>query len=340
MSAGLDIVSIGMATAVGLDAPSACAAMRARLDGFQQTGFRYIGDEFVIGAPVPMPREWLGEKRLAHLAAAAMTEALGDYSLSSGDLAVLLCLAEEDRPGKPIRHAATFVSALSNIVGFDVSRAGTIVAHGGPSGHVAVERAAAILKEGSASHALIVGVDSYLTASAVAHYLAKRRILTSDNPNGFIPGEAAAAILCRRTVGGQLTLKGLGLARERAAIYNPENMPLRGDAMTAAYDMALSQSGIAMNNIGYRISDLIGEQFWFKQVALANLRLSRGPREFIDLWSPGESLGNVGAAVVPLMIGMAWNAARKGYSFGASILVDASNDAGLCGAAVLVARAA
>jgi 3-oxoacyl-[acyl-carrier-protein] synthase I len=33
----IDIVSIGMVTAVGLDAPSACAAMRARLDGFQET---------------------------------------------------------------------------------------------------------------------------------------------------------------------------------------------------------------------------------------------------------------------------------------------------------------
>ena len=45
---------------------------------------------------------------------------------------------------------------------------------------------------------MICGVDSYLTALTIAHYLAERRLLTPDNPNGFIPGEAAAAILCAR----------------------------------------------------------------------------------------------------------------------------------------------
>ncbi|TIS83570.1 MAG: 3-oxoacyl-ACP synthase, partial [Mesorhizobium sp.] len=84
----------------------------------------------------------------------------------------------------------------------------------------------------------------------------------------------------------------------------------------------------------------IGEQYWFKQSALASLRLLRGRHDFQDIWSPGESLGNVGAAVVPLMIGMAWTAARKGYAAGNPVLIEASNDAGACGAAILAARAA
>ena len=76
MTARLDIVSIGMVTAVGLDAPSACAAMRARLDGFQETRFLGPGGEWLVGAPVPLPRNWIGEKRLAHLAAAAICRGL------------------------------------------------------------------------------------------------------------------------------------------------------------------------------------------------------------------------------------------------------------------------
>ena len=69
---------------------------------------------------------------------------------------------------------------------------------------------------------MICGVDSYLTTLTIAHYLAERRLLTPDNPNGFIPGEAAAAILCARPGRGPLRLLGLGLAREPAYIYNPE----------------------------------------------------------------------------------------------------------------------
>ncbi|TIT84827.1 MAG: 3-oxoacyl-ACP synthase, partial [Mesorhizobium sp.] len=52
MSASLDIESIGMVTAVGLDAPSSCAAMRARLDGFQETQFIGAKATALIGAPV------------------------------------------------------------------------------------------------------------------------------------------------------------------------------------------------------------------------------------------------------------------------------------------------
>ena len=76
MTALLDILSVGMVTAVGLDAPSSCAAMRARLDGFQETRFSIGGGNWLIGAPVPLPRNWIGEKRLAHLAAGAIVEAL------------------------------------------------------------------------------------------------------------------------------------------------------------------------------------------------------------------------------------------------------------------------
>ena len=55
MTAQLNIVSIGMVTAVGLDAPSACAAMRARLDGFQETRFIGPGGDWLIGARSPSP---------------------------------------------------------------------------------------------------------------------------------------------------------------------------------------------------------------------------------------------------------------------------------------------
>ena len=70
-------------------------------------------------------------------------------------------------------------------------------------------------------------------------------------------------------------MTGLGLTRELAAIYNKEDLPLRGDGMTAAYRAALDQTGIEMNGLGYRISDLVGEQYWFRQTALASLRLVR-----------------------------------------------------------------
>ncbi|TDW32684.1 3-oxoacyl-[acyl-carrier-protein] synthase-1 [Rhizobium azibense] len=334
MNTPIDIVSIGMVTAVGLDAPSTCAAMRAKLDGFQETRFVGSGGEWVIGAPVPLPRNWIGEKRLAHLAAGAICEAFEAVPDARGQAALILCLAEHDRPGRPVHDDADLLRRIAEIVAVEPHARSRIVAYGRPSGHVALDQARRLIVSGEAPYVMIAGVDTYLTSPAIGHYVSQKRILTPDNPNGFIPGEAAAAVLCAQTGNSSLRLYGLGLTRERASIYNAEDLPLRGDGMTNAYSLALGEAGIEMNRLGYRISDLIGEQYWFKQTALASLRLLRGRHGFQDLWSPAESLGNIGAASVPMMVGMAWTAARKGYAAGTPVLIEAANDAGACGAAL------
>ncbi len=340
MTGGLDIIGVGMVTAVGLDAPSACAAMRAKLDGFVETRFIGSRDGWLTGAPVPLPRQWIGERRLAHLAAGAIGEAFDHHPPARGEAALILCLAEEERPGRPVRDASGLSATISEILEIAPRQRTRLVAHGRPSGHVALDQARRMLAAGEAAYVMIAGVDSYLGTLAIAHYLAEKRLLTPENPNGFIPGEAAAAILCAPAGAGSLGLSGLGLAREAAAIYNKEDRPLRGDGMTAAYRAAFDEAGMEMNRLGYRVADLVGEQYWFKQTALASLRLLRGRHDFQDLWSPAESLGNVGAAVGPLMVGMAWTAARKRYAAGDPVLVEASSDSGACGAAIFQARAA
>ncbi|MER8373596.1 3-oxoacyl-ACP synthase [Mesorhizobium sp. M1406] len=340
MNAAIDIASIGMVTAIGLDAPSACAAMRARLDGFQETRFVGSGTDLLIGAPVPLPRSWIGEKRMAHLAAGAICEAFESIPQARGQTALILCLAEKDRPGNPTGDSARLLRSIAEIVEIEPRMHSRVVAHGRPSGHVALAQARRMIVSGEVPYVMIAGVDSYLTAPAIAYYLGENRLLTADNPNGFIPGEAASAILCTQSQRGGLRLFGLGLSSEQASIYNVKDLPLRGDGMTSAYSMAFKETDIEMNRLGYRIADLIGEQYWFKQTALASLRLLRGRHDFQDLWSPGESLGNIGAAAVPLMIGMAFTAARKGYAAGTPVLIEASNDAGACGAAILAVRAA
>ncbi len=334
MTLELDVLSIGMVTAVGLDAPSACAAMRARLDGFQETPVHIPGGEWLIGAPVPVPRWWVGEKRLAHLAAAAICEALEAAPGAREQAALILCLAEADRPGRVSQDAARLAGRIAEIAEVRSGHRTRIVAHGRPSGHVALDQARRMLAEGACPYVMICGVDSYLSTVTVDHFMAESRLLVPDSPNGFIPGEAAAAILCGPPGSGALRLVGLGLAREPAYISTEDDLPRRGEGMTSAYRAALDETGIKLAQVGYCISDLIGEHYFFKQPALAQIRLIRERKEFQDQWSPAESLGNVGAAVVPLMVGQAMMAAEKGYGAGNPVLIEASGDTGACGAAV------
>ena len=339
MTGYLHIRASGMVTSVGLDAASACAAMRARLDGFCETRFIGPGGDWLIGAPVPLPRNWIGQARMARLLAGAIVEIFRKVPEVEGNAAFILCLAEEARPGRPVRDAAALIAEVVSIIGLAPDTRMQVVAHGRPSGFVALYRARKLMAEGVAN-IIIAGVDSYLTTVSIAHYLAEQRILCPENANGFIPGEAAAAVLC--TAGqGPLALTGLGLAREEAFIYNGlgeekgEHQPLRGDGMTTAYRQAMDEANVDLAHVEYRISDLIGESYWFKQAALAHMRLERGRKEFQDIWSPGENVGNVGAAEVPLMLGMALAAAQKTYAPGSPVLIEASGDDGACGAVIL-----
>jgi 3-oxoacyl-[acyl-carrier-protein] synthase I len=335
MKPQLDIVSVGMVTAVGLDAPSSCAAMRARLDGFQETRFILPGGNQLIGAPVQLPRDWVGEKRLAHMAAAAICEAVDSVPEARENTALILCIAEESRSGRLAPNASRLAVRIADITGFTSPHEVRLVAHGRPSGHIALDQARRLIADRNCPFVMICGVDSYLTTLTVNHYLKERRLLTSDNPNGFIPGEAAAAILCARPgSGGPLHLGGLGLAREFAHIYNKDDLPFRADGMTSAYQAAFAEAGCQHSDIVLKIGDLPGESFWFRQTALAMVRTQREATDVQPIWAIAAALGNVGAAVVPLMLGWASDASRKGYAPRGPILVEASSDDGAIGALV------
>lgn len=334
----LRVAAAGMVTAVGLDAPSSCAALRARIDGFAETRFAGPGGEWLRGAPVPLPRQWIGEKRLAHLAAGALLECLKQADNPSR-VEVILCLPEEDRPGRAIADAGAFLRAVETILELDRPLRSRAIAHGRPSGVVALQTAQRILAKRPEAEVIILGVDSYLTGRAIQFYLSQRRLLTADNPEGFLPGEAAAAILCRAG-GPGMTVGGIGLAREEAHFLNGLDedgfhLPLRGEGMAAAYKAALEQAGIGLHEIGIKIGDLIGESYWFKQSELASLKTQRERSPSRPIWPIAAALGNVGAAVVPVMLGWAMAAVRKDYVLGKPLLIEASSDDGACGAAVV-----
>ncbi|MFO1120396.1 MAG: hypothetical protein U1E38_10005, partial [Rhodospirillales bacterium] len=111
----------------------------------------------------------------------------------------------------------------------------------------------------------------------------------------------------------------------------------RGEALASAYRDALADARIGLHDIDYRIVDCTGEQYWFKEAAFAFARLMRVRREYQDVWTPADCLGEVGAAATPSMIGIAWYAACKNYAPGPLVLIQASSDDG-CRAAIIMTR--
>ena len=68
----------------------------------------------------------------------------------------------------------------------------------------------------------------------------------------------------------QLVLMGLGFGVEKATIESEE--PLRGDGLMQAIKGSLSDAGVDMSWLDFRIADVSGEQYWFKEASLAVTR--------------------------------------------------------------------
>ena len=85
----------------------------------------------------------------------------------------------------------------------------------------------------------------------------------------------------------------------------------------------------------YRISDLNGEPERFKEASLGLTRAMRVKKETFELWSPAESIGEVGAASVPIALALAREATRMGLAPGPGLLCHFSGDGAERGAVIL-----
>ena len=320
------VLACGMTTAIGLDAPSSCAALRARLDRFAETRFISRDGVWITGAEVPLQTPWRGLARHVHLLVGPIRECLAWANAAPDEIPFFLCVAEPERAGR--------VDGLNDRLGVELQReldcgfhpASEVLAYGPVGGTVALDQARQLIASGTAPAAIVAGVDSLLTAGTLRAYDRNNRLLTEANSDGFIAGEAGAALLVGPAERNALTLLGIGYGVEAATLDSGE--PLRADGLTMAMRGALTAAGLEFEQIDYRIGDLSGEHYYFKEAVLAKTRLLRGPRDVQELWHPTDGFGYTGAAAIPLMLGVSLTAGREGYAPGPIVLAQAANDDG------------
>jgi 3-oxoacyl-[acyl-carrier-protein] synthase I len=332
------ILGCGMMTGVGLTAEASCAAIRCAIDNFQETRFIASGGEWIIGSEVPLEEPWRGIPKLARLLAGPLRECLDLVpEVPPESIPVLLCLAEEDRPGRLEGLGDPLFFQACQLLGVRFHDSSRVIAQGRVGGAVGLHHASRLIHEGSFAHVIVAGVDSYLVAATLRAYDERGRLLRPTNSNGFIPGEAGAALLMGPPdAGREMVCNGFGFAVERATIESEE--PLRADGMVAALQQALAAAGLTMGQIGYRMADISGEQYAFKEADLAVSRILRDRHAFQDLWHPADCIGETGAAAVPGMLAVVFSAARKGYAAGDPVLAHCGNDDGRRAAIVLSAQ--
>jgi 3-oxoacyl-[acyl-carrier-protein] synthase-1 len=324
------LLASGMVTGVGLDAPSSCAAIRCALNNFAETRFVDKGGEWIIGSQVPLEQPWRGRKRLVRMVTPAIRECLAcAENLTAGMIPLLLCVAEEERPGRLPGLDDQLFREVQAELDLRFHPRSSVIPRGRVSGALALVEARRLIYDERLRFCIIAGVDTFLVGSTLAAYEAKNRLLTSQNSNGFIPGEAGAAVLVgqpSRTVQKEVFCVGIGAGQETATVDSEE--PLRGDGLAQAFKAALADADRTIDDLDFRLTDSNGEQYWFKEAALALTRTLRVRKERFEIWHPADCIGEAGAAIGPCALSVALAAARKNYAPGRGPLCHFGGDDG------------
>ncbi|MBX3622957.1 MAG: hypothetical protein KF891_23550 [Rhizobacter sp.] len=340
-TSSIAIQRTGLVTSVGLTAPASCAAFRAKLTNPSETQFVDATGALIMAHQVALDQPWRGLPKLARMSAMAIAEALDGIAREQwAQIPLLLCVAEAERPGRHEGLDQELFSLIEAELGARFAPGSAIIPHGRVAVAVAMGQARGLISSRKAGRVLVAAADSLLSWPTLSHYEQRDRILTERNSNGFMPGEAAGALLLGEPAGtaGELLCTGLGFAREAAHIDS--EAPLRADGLTQAIKAALADAGLQMHEMDFRITDLSGEHYYFKEAALAFSRSLRVRKEEFDIWHPAECTGEIGAAAGATIVAAAKAACEKRYSKGAHILVHMANDAGQRAALTLQHRAA
>jgi 3-oxoacyl-[acyl-carrier-protein] synthase I len=320
--AAAEILAVGMVTAVGASARQTAASVRT---GIGRLGDSYVTDRFgealVMGLidleQLPPLADELEEReislrqeRLTRLGAAALRETL--ISAPFDPVPLLLGIPEPRPEGRhPI--GAELIEFLSMQTGlrFDgsCSRAYPL---GRAAGLVALEDALDLLQRGRAPAVLVGAVDSYLDIPLLEALDDEGRLRTGKVSDGFVPGEGAAFLLIAPASGGHrhgsrplARIEASGRGHEPGHLYSSE--PHRGDGLATAFRAAFEGLARAGNPAQVRsiYAGLNGESYWAKEWGVAQIRCADRLAERLRIAHPVDCMGDPGAALGPVMMGLA-----------------------------------
>jgi 3-oxoacyl-[acyl-carrier-protein] synthase I len=340
------IVALGACTPVGRDAWSSAAAIRAGISGFVQHPYMIdTAGEPMRAAVAPwIDIDLCGAGRLEALLFPAIDEAMEQLSSISGvplKMGIALGLPSS-RPGLPEDITNQMLGRINVRYARRFSGAATFAA-GHAAGLLATQAAAAKLAQGALDACIVAGVDSYIEPLTLEWLEANDQLHSAgplNNAWGFIPGEAAAALLLMR----ESVARGAGLDVLAAVLGTGAAMEAKriktqtvctGEGLTQAFRAAL-----AALPPGARVSDIYcdmnGEPYRADEFGFTALRTKESFESASDFIAPADCCGDVAAAGGPLHLVLATVAGLKGYGKGSFAFAWSSAERGER-AAILIA---
>ena len=331
----LRIVAAGLCCALGYHLGAAACALRANIDHFQESEFLTQRDERLVVARLPDTDLW-GQSRLARWLELAVADCLRHTpSLDTQEVPLVWLAPEPDRHGLTLSWWTEVFHAVVAKLGLTFHPRSGVMQLGRAGLAGALEQVASLLEAEKRPAVMLVGVDSYLHAATINHYLKSERLQVSGNSNGFIPGEAAAAVLLTRARPSDPGVKVIGYRQGHEAGRPDGSVPCRAQGLSDTIRAALASSQIAVERLDFRVSDQNGEAFFAKEAANAFARVASKDSRQLRVVTLCDCLGEVGAATGPAMLAYLSQLMPHADSPGRTALLHLANDDGLRSAVVV-----
>jgi 3-oxoacyl-[acyl-carrier-protein] synthase-1 len=344
MTGHVVIVAIGASTPLGRDAWSSAAAVRAGISGFGQ--HPYMLD--TQGEPMRVARAgWIdidlsAADRFEALLSPAIDQAIEPYrhALESPRTAMAIAFPSP-RPGLPADLPADLMNRITRRHG-GVFGAAAVFPSGHAAGLLALEAGFRKLQQGNLDACLVAGVDSYLETETLEWLESCDQLHGAGRLNnawGFIPGEAAGALLLMRAevaerLGATPLARILGTGSAHEARRIKTETVCIGEGLTQAFRTAL-QSLPEGSKVSDVYCDMNGEPYRADEYGFTCLRTKESFVSASEFIAPADCWGDVAAAGGLLHVMLSSIAGAKGYARGALSFACASSEMGERAAVVL-----
>jgi 3-oxoacyl-[acyl-carrier-protein] synthase-1 len=346
----IGIIGMGTVTPAGLSATETASTVRSGVSCFAETDFyidspdpvvmAYLSED-ILPEPDPVIPGFPGisdrQVRMLALAGPALDETLVNSS-KTVRLPVVLGMPQNSVPGETPANPD-----ILNLLGIQCGRKfdfanSMIIPKGRASGFLAMERAADLLSKGIARQVIVGGIDTYWDQSLLAELIEDGRIRSSNNMDGFLPGEGAGFLLLStinnaRAEGNDIfgVIDGLAVGFEPGHRYSQKTYMGDGLASTFA-DLFRDLPNTPRIKTVY--AGFNGENFDAKQWGTAYARNEARFADEYTLEHPADCIGDTGAAMATIMLVLSVRGMQVGCTHG-PCLVWSTSDHGDCGALVV-----
>lgn len=329
-------MAVGMVTAVGIGAKQTTASVRAGIarmaetslydKRFQPFTMGLVPDE-ALPPLVPPLEQVVGltsrQMRMLRLGAVALQEVLKDVQ-NITSIPVLVGTADA-LPGRSDPAGDQFLTHLATQAGIAFNlKASKVFPMGRAAGLIALKEGFERIASGQATQIVVGGVDTYLDLYLLGTLDMEGRILAEGVMDGFVPGEGAGFLLLssEKTVAEKqkprARVMAVATGVEKGHRYSEE--VYRGEGLANTVQQLFEAVPSTSEPVRTVYAGFNGESFWSKEWGVTYLRSKDKFDEPLRMEHPVDCFGDPGAALGPLMMGLATVGMQKGYLKGPSLV--------------------